>query len=240
MVLNYACVTLVKSVQQIHYGDIISKLKHKDKPHTKHPPIIQQLGLYLDDNNLIRCKGRLQNTQLPYNAKYTVMIPAESYLATLMVRDTHLIVLHGGLRDTLTQLRQSYWIPKGRQLVKKELKRCVTCKKLEGLAIPISYLSSLTRNKSHRIPTQKKLSKSTSVSTCAAIRVIHLEIAENQTASSFLRAFRRFISRRRIPEYIISDNAKTFKAGSQELTTLQSQILNAAEPQRFLAHHRIK
>lgn len=30
--MKYACVTLVKSVQQIHYGEIISKLKHKDKP----------------------------------------------------------------------------------------------------------------------------------------------------------------------------------------------------------------
>lgn len=130
--MKYACVTLVKSVQQIHYGDIISKLKDKDKPRTKRPPIIQQLGLYLEDNNLIRCKGRLQNTQLPYNAKYPVMIPAESYLATLIVRDTHLIALLGGVRDTLTQLRQSYWIPKGRQLVKNELKRCVTCRKVEG------------------------------------------------------------------------------------------------------------
>lgn len=116
--MKYACITLVKSVQQIHYGEIISKLKHKDKPQTKRSPIIQQLGLYLDDNNLIRCKGRLENTQLPYNAKYPVMIPAESYLATLIVRDTHLMVLHGGVRDTLTQLRQSYWIPIGEKRIK--------------------------------------------------------------------------------------------------------------------------
>ena len=31
MDLNYACVTVVKSVQQLHYGEIISTLKHKDK-----------------------------------------------------------------------------------------------------------------------------------------------------------------------------------------------------------------
>ena len=31
MDLNYACVTVVKSVQQIHCGEIISTLKHKDK-----------------------------------------------------------------------------------------------------------------------------------------------------------------------------------------------------------------
>ena len=47
------------------------------------------------------------------------MIPAESYLATLIVRVTHPIVLHGGARDTTTRLLQSFWIPKGQQLLKK-------------------------------------------------------------------------------------------------------------------------
>ena len=42
------------------------------------------------------------------------------------------MVLHGGVRETLTELRQSYWIPKGRQLVKKEIRKCVTCRKVEG------------------------------------------------------------------------------------------------------------
>ena len=48
------------------------------------------------------------------------MIPKESHLSTLIVRETHCMVLHGGVRETLTELRQSYWIPKGRQLVKKK------------------------------------------------------------------------------------------------------------------------
>ena len=42
------------------------------------------------------------------------------------------MVLHGGVRETLTELRQSYWIPKGRQLVKKEIRKCITCRKVEG------------------------------------------------------------------------------------------------------------
>ncbi|KXJ24267.1 uncharacterized protein LOC110248629 [Exaiptasia diaphana] len=50
----------------------------------------------------------------------------------------------------------------------------------------------------------------------------------------------RFISRRGIPECIISDNAKTFIAGAQERTTLTTNILKAAESQRFLANNGIK
>ena len=43
---------------------------------------------------------------------------------------------------------------------------------------------------------------------CTAIRAVHLELVDDQTANAFLRAFKRFASRRGIPEYIISDNAK--------------------------------
>lgn len=76
--------------------------------------------------------------------------------------------------------------------------------------------------------------------TCTALQAIHLEIVEDQTASLFVRAFRQFVCKRGIPEYIISDNAKTFKKGSQELNTPKKQIINTTEPQRFLAYHQRK
>ena len=76
--------------------------------------------------------------------------------------------------------------------------------------------------------------------TCTAIRAVHLELVEDQTASAFLRAFKRFESRRGIPKCIISDNAKTFKAGSQNLKALKTQVIEAAESQRFLTNHGIK
>ena len=41
---------LIESVQQKYYGDIKAKLKNKTKHN--HPPIIHQLGLYLDDNKM--------------------------------------------------------------------------------------------------------------------------------------------------------------------------------------------
>ena len=40
--------------------------------------------------------------------------------------------LHGGVRDTLCKIRESYWIPQGRQSVKLTLRKCYTCKVIEG------------------------------------------------------------------------------------------------------------
>ena len=48
-----------------------------------------------------------------------------------------------------------------------------------------------------------------------------------------------FISRRGVPECIISDNAKTFKAGAQELQTMKNHVLKPNASQQFLANHNI-
>ena len=51
----------------------------------------------------------------------------------LVIRDTHIRQLHAGVNSTLTALRLCYWIPAGRQHVKKAISNCVTCKKISGL-----------------------------------------------------------------------------------------------------------
>ena len=47
--------------------------------------------------------------------------------------------MHGGVKETLTELRSKYWFVRGRQFVRKIIHRCVTCHKVKGLqyrAIP--------------------------------------------------------------------------------------------------------
>jgi len=51
-------------------------------------------------------------------------------------------------------------------------------------------------------------------------RAIHLELTSDLAASSFLLAFRRFVSRRGLPLTMMSDNAKTFKSVSQDITKI--------------------
>ena len=254
--MKHAHNALLQSVQQFYYGEILSKIK--DKAKGKQPGIIHQLGLYLDDDGLIRCRGRLQYAQLPHNTKFPILMPKESHLSTLIVRATHSMVLHGGVRETLTELRQSYWILKGRRLVKKDIKKCVTCRKVKGppfrsvnspplpdirdtgsqpfRVTGIDYAGPLYVRNANKEVTKVYIC----LFTCTAIRAVHLELVEDQTASAFLRAFKRFASRRGIPECIISDNAKTFKEGSQDLKALKTQVIEAAESQRFLANHGIK
>ena len=109
--MKHARIVLLQCVQQFYYEDIL--LKIKDKAKYKRQAILHQLGLYLDDDGLMRCRGRLQYAQLSRNTKFPILMPKESHLLTLIVRATHCTLLHDGVRETLTELRQSYWIPKG-------------------------------------------------------------------------------------------------------------------------------
>ena len=151
-------------------------------------------------------------------------------------------LLTRGLDTKIFNDRQTYWIPQGRRLVKRIISKCVKYRKIQGppfRSVPtpplpksrvlqsqafqftgIDYAGPLyVRDQGNQTSSKVYIC----LFTCAAVRAIHLELAEDQTTQAFLRAFRRFISRRGVPECIISDNAKTFKAGAQELQTIKTK-----------------
>ena len=43
----------------------------------------QQLGLYSDDNGLLRCRGRLQNASIPFYGKHPILLPVDHHLTVL-------------------------------------------------------------------------------------------------------------------------------------------------------------
>ena len=50
--------------------------------------------------------------------------------------------------------------------------------------------------------------------TCTSTRAVHLEVTTDVNANSLLLALRRFFARKGVPNMIVSDNFKAFKAQS--------------------------
>ena len=71
--------------------------------------------------------------------------------------------------------------------------------------------------------------------TCASTRAVHLELATDLSAATFLRMFQRFCSCRGLPSVLITDNTKTFKASSQQIV----KIARATEVTRYLNNSRV-
>ena len=77
------------------------------------------------------------------NGKKRQLLPTNNHFSELVVQDCHQRVFHNGTRETLNLLRQSYWLPKGREIVKKLVRRCFLCRKLEGLPFKTIFCPDL-------------------------------------------------------------------------------------------------
>ena len=92
-----------------------------------------QLGLFKDEDGILKCKGRLGNAPLSVTTRYPILLPRRHHLTRLIVEACHRRTYHGGVKETLVEVRSNFWIPKRRQYVKMILHQCVVCKKREGL-----------------------------------------------------------------------------------------------------------
>ena len=98
----------------------------------KLPVLPGVLGVYLDNNGLLRCHRRLDLTALPCDAKCPILLPQKDQLTNLLIDDSHRSLLHAGTAQTLAHLRTRYWIPKGRARVWHRPQSCTTCRRWEG------------------------------------------------------------------------------------------------------------
>ena len=51
-----------------------------------------------------------------------------------MIQEIHRRLIHAGVSHTLSQVRQEYWIPQGRVMVRHVISQCIICKCHNGLS----------------------------------------------------------------------------------------------------------
>ena len=232
--LNEAKDLLIKSIQRNVFEKELEGLKTEK---TKSNALVRQLKLFLDDKGLIRSGGRLHNARLEYNAKHPILIPRNHHLTDLIIRWAHTMVLHARITSTVTYIRNTYWIPRIRQVVKKILRTCVTCRKVQGKPYQIPVVPPLPSCRINEAPpfvvtgvdfTGALYYKSASVNTkayiclftCAVTRAVHLEVVTDMTTKTFLQALRKFAARRSSPRHLISDNGSTFLSAASEIQSI--------------------
>ena len=249
--LNEAEFLWIKSVQKVSFAKEIEFLQSKGG--TSPPVYVTQFGLFLDNQHIIRCKGRVGNAPLSQENKNPILLPSKHRLTNLIVQDVHSKIKHSGIKDTLTTVREKFWILRGREAVKRNLRKCVTCRRVEGIPyrppptpdLPMERVS-IDPPFAHTgldfvgplyIRDGKTSSEKGSnkvyicLFTCVSTRAIHLELAPSLSVKSFLLAFRRFVSRRGLPVSLMSDNATTFRAASKDIR----RITRSGEVLRYLA-----
>ena len=215
------------------------------------PPLVKNLNLFLDDNNLLRAKGRLDKcVSICYDLCNPIMLPRDSFLTVLFVREFHSKCKHLGESSTLNTLRNhGYWLPKGRAVIKRILSDCIICKRINAFSFAYPKRTDFVGDKVNFVTPFRhtgvdytghffvKFGETTSkfyllIFTCLNIRAIHLELVPSMSTSDFLLAFIKFCNIYNIPKSIYSDNAGTFLNATK--------ILNASKVDDPLNEYLVK
>ena len=80
----------------------------------------------------LRCKGRIEIAALPYETRIPLLIRRDRDFAKFLVLDSHELIKHDGVKETLVQLRSQFWIVRGSQYVRNIIAKCQICARYEG------------------------------------------------------------------------------------------------------------
>ena len=172
-----------------------------------------QLGLYLDDLGLWRCKGRLSNAELPMDDKHPILLPSKHHITILVAQDCHKHVMHGGIKETLAELRGRFWIIKGRSLLRNLLHQCTICARINARPYDACESPPLPQFRVREYPPFNcvgvdyagplyvKSGEKVWISpfSCCVTRAIHLEVVPDMFYRIFHQMLQAFCSTKRYP-----------------------------------------
>jgi hypothetical protein len=119
-------------VQQISYAQEIEDLmEHQEVAATRS---LKTLHPFIDQKGLLRVGGRLQQSKLLYQAIHQLILPPDHHFTELIVSAEHIKLLHAGPQLLMASLRERYWIPRIRNVVKTIIHHCLTCYKFKAQA----------------------------------------------------------------------------------------------------------
>ena len=172
-------------------------------------------------------------SDLIYGMKFPIFIPTSSYLTQLLIKKAHDVVYHQRVVPTLTQLRSMYWIPRGRQIVKKVISKCALCNLYDVSPYKPSPAPDLPHFRVEVVAPFQNVgtdhvgplfvrniysdSKEThkcyiSIFSCCVTRMVHFELQPDLEADSTIRGMKRTFARVGTPNLLISDNHKTYRS----------------------------
>ena len=234
--LHYTRKQWFKDCQQETYWHEIQNLSLTSRP-IKRSLLVRKLRLFLDKEGLIRCGGRIHNAPLNHLTKFPYLLPQKHPLTALIIYSIYIKLYHAGVNSIVTALCQSYWVPAARQYVKSLLHRCTICKRHHGRPYPAPDPAPLSRFRTQDMPPftvtgvdftgalyvqQKGVYSRAPRQELSTLKYVVTDLS----TETFLLAFRRFASRKSLPQLMVSDNASTYMSAAEELHQLfNSRVL---------------
>ncbi|XP_045777393.1 uncharacterized protein LOC123875556 isoform X2 [Maniola jurtina] len=225
---------------------------------------LNKFNVFLDENQLMRVGGRLDNSDFSYDKKHPIILQSSHLVTRLLFKHEHKRLMHAGPQLLLASIRETYWPIGGRNLAKLCYRNCVRCNRMRGKVVPplmgnlpskrvqaggypfenvgIDYagpiLSASRQGRGCRLVKVYIV-----IFVCFATKAMHIELVGDLTSNNFLSAARRFMSRRGKSKNWYTDNGSSFIGAFNEISkflksncsSLSEDIANEGVNFHFLA-----
>ena len=195
---------------------------------------LRKLSPFLDEQGIMRVGGRLGNSDLSDRLKYPILLPKQAIATELLIVSLHKSLGHLGRETLMARLKLDYHVVGISSLVKRILRKCVVCRKVQGKP-STQFMADLPKERVvgelppfsntgvdyfgpfHVLKFRKYEKRYGVIFSCLTTRACHIEISFSHDTDSFINALRRFIARRGPIISLLSDNGTNLVSGCKEL-----------------------
>jgi uncharacterized protein YqgV (UPF0045/DUF77 family) len=115
-----ALLTAIRKMQELCFSADVKSLQMKKI--VKKTSSLVKLMPFLDEDEIIRVGGRLENTHEPYDSRHPVVLASDHCLTNCLVMEAHCNTAHAGVERTLAEVSSKYWPLKGRRAIRRIVK----------------------------------------------------------------------------------------------------------------------
>ncbi|UYV65395.1 hypothetical protein LAZ67_3004228 [Cordylochernes scorpioides] len=214
--LDSAEKSLVKKIQSESIGEEDPKMK--------------QLHAFQDKEGIWRVKTRIVNRNDDELFRLPILIPTNHPVTKLIVKSVHEKMYHCGAQTLRSVLREKFWNPKARQLVRHVNHKCPRCRRFEAKRVDVPE-ASLPQHRVRDVVVFEVTGIDLGgplyledgqkvwfvIFTCGVYRAVHLELVTSLSTEALVGAVERLVARRGCPAVIYSDNGTNLVGLRNEL-----------------------
>lgn len=195
---------------------------------------------YMGGDGLMRVYGRTDLAEVQHlaeDAKRPILLPKDHRFTALMVHQQHVKMSHQFDDGVICAVRQRYWIPHLRTLVRSVKNRCQACKirnvqpqppvagqlpidRLTPYVFPFTYTGLDFFGTIIVAVGRRNEKRWIALFTCLTVRAVHMEVAADLSSDACILCICNFCNTRGVPSRIRSDCGTNFVGADGEIRTM--------------------
>ena len=123
-----------QGIQTEAYPEEFEKLRNGESI-SKTSGILKLDAFFDEEYSVLQVGGRLQNSEFLEETKHPVILPHCHPVVEKIIQATHAKSMHVGPGTTLAILLEKIWLTQGRRDIKRVLRKCLVCRRVEMYCI---------------------------------------------------------------------------------------------------------